>query len=285
MKEIKIANKVGYCWGVDRAVKLVLDSLKMSNSGKIYTLGPLMHNDQAIKELESCGIFVVKNPKEVPAGETLVLSTHGVSPEILEELNENGLNIIDSTCPIVSRLHKIATEFGSKNYSMIILGDKKHKEVIATIGYIKKTGSEFFVISSIKEAEDLPQREKYCLIAQTTQNKELFKQVQPIIKSKCNTLMVQNTLCGATKTRQEEIKELAPEVDLVIVVGGKESANTRRLKEISESLGTKAIHISTPEEIDINILKDIQKIAITGGASTPEKQIYAVVDFIKKISE
>jgi len=249
------AENMGFCFGVNRAIGMVL---KEKNA---YSLGQLIHNPQVVELLEKKGVKVVNSVDE--ANKTLVITAHGTLKSNIEKAKERGLRIIDTTCPLVRRVHELVKKFGNKGYKIILLGDKDHPEVK---GIVSNTGSAV-VIKSPEEAKSL-RFNKACVLSQTTQSTDNFNNVVNVLKKNISDLKVFNTICDATKKRQDSAIELAKKVDFMIVVGGYNSANTKMLSQIcSEIVETK--HIGKADELDEEWLKNKKTVGFTAGASTP----------------
>jgi len=280
---IKAATTAGFCMGVRKAMELVLDEVRKGTM-PLYTYGPLIHNKQALEHLESKGVKIWNN--ECPAAEaTIVIRAHGVPPSVRNELKAAGIRIINGTCPRVARVQSIIKSYSRKGYSIIIVGDRDHAEVLGLIGYSQ---SNTYVIGSIDEIGSLPYIEKACVVAQTTQHAEIYKTAIDILKEKIPSLCSFDTICDATIKRQNEVKRLASETGCVVVVGGFHSANTLRLAQIAHEAGSKVIHIETQDELDLSVFDNISSIGVTAGASTPSWLIESVVkkiDHYKNVRE
>lgn len=261
---IKIAKTAGFCYGVKRAVD---EAYKMAEDGAEFaTLGELIHNSYVVCDLEKRGIKAYENVKDIPEGTTVILRTHGVSEAVLEEIKKRGLEYIDLTCPFVKKIHKIVRKYYSEGYKIIIVGDKNHPEVKGINGWC---GNEAFIIYDIKEKipEKLAEKQ-VCIVAQTTINKKKFGQIVQNIKNTCQTPIVFDTICSATGNRQREAEELSKESDVMFVVGGKHSSNTKKLFEICRENVPETYLIEACEDIPLSVYKN-KRIGITAGASTP----------------
>jgi len=273
---LKIARKAGFCMGVRRAVNLVLRAVAEKRH-PIYTYGPLIHNPQTLKLLDSLGVKIIKNPEEdVPPG-VCIVRAHGVSPEEKKALAKKH-EVIDGTCPRVLRVQALAKKAASQGKKVIIIGDKNHAEVKGILGY---AGNKGFVVSKMEDIEDLPELNSYIVLSQTTQDQEKFKKLSEEILKRFPNGKVINTICNATELRQNEVRRLASICDAIVVIGGKFSANTNRLAEIARHQGKEVYLIESPEELDLSKLRNKSRIGITAGASTPNWLINEVVDYIK----
>jgi len=251
------AENMGFCFGVKRAVDMVV---KEENA---YTLGQLIHNPQVVELLEKRGIKETKSIDDVESG-TLIITAHGTSKSIIEKAKKKGLRIIDTTCPLVKRIHELAGEFDKKGYKIILLGDKEHSEVKGIVSNAR----DVLIINTPKEAEKL-RFEKACFLSQTTELIDKFNKIAGILKGNIPNLEVFNTICDATKKRQDSALKLAKKIDLMIVIGGYNSANTKMLSQIcSKIVETK--HIEKADEIDGEWFKGKNLIGLTAGASTPD---------------
>ncbi len=277
MEIIKVES-AGFCFGVKRAVKKAIEASEKFKGSKIYTIGPIIHNNDVVRDLERRGVkvaedFNIKNS-------VVVLRSHGVEKDILEKLKKNNNIIIDAICPYVKKIHKCVEELKKENYFIVIIGDKNHPEVKAIASY---AGESFYkIISDENEINDFfKDIKKIGIVAQTTQSVENYLNI-------CNKLLVNkgefrifNTICDSTSIRQKETIEVAKQVDCMIVIGGKHSANTKRLFELSKEILDNVYFIENEKDLDLNLIKNKQKIGITAGASTPENIIDGVVEKIR----
>jgi 4-hydroxy-3-methylbut-2-enyl diphosphate reductase len=265
--------------GVRRAVEMVLDAPE-KNENPICTYGPLIHNPQVLDVLESKNISALSDIPENGSG-TVLIRAHGVPPQIKKKLKRSGFNVLDATCPRVIKVQTIIRKHAKKNYASIIIGDKNHPEITGLLGF---AGDRGYVAGSLEDLKALPAFENAIIVAQTTQNTQLFESVKLWAAEKHPHYKIFETICGSTELRQAEVKHLAESVDVVIVVGGRESGNTRRLFEIARQTGKPAYHIETEKDvgtIDINDLSMAQRIGIAAGASTPNwiiKKVYKALE-------
>ncbi len=250
----------------------------------LKTLGPLIHNPQVVQRLEEQGISIAAEPEDVKEG-SIIIRSHGVSPEVLDKLKAQGVTIINATCPFVSRAQRRASHLSKQGYQVVIVGDRNHPEVIGILGWAQGKAK---IVESPLEAAALAVYEKIAVIAQTTQPEDNFQTVVNVLKDKTNNLVIHNTICSATRERQEAAKLLAKAVDLMIVVGGKNSANTKKLAKICQEAGATTHHIENVAELCEPWFNNIVKVGVTAGASTPEWIIEEVVlkmEDIKKEQE
>lgn len=272
-----LAKTAGFCMGVRRAMNAVLDASHRAEQ-RIYTLGPLVHNHQAMEMLESKDVRVVSGSEELEEGR-LFIRAHGIAPAKRATLDRPGVEVVDMTCPHVRRAQKIVERHAKEGYHSIIVGDAGHAEVEGLLGHAEGRGH---VVASIEEVGGLPAGlEPVCIVAQTTQNARRFEEIVPLLEARYPGAVVHNTVCRATDDRQEEVRRLAQTVDAVVVVGGRHSANTVRLAEISREEGVPTIHIETADELSPAELRRYVTIGVTAGASTPHWVFGEVVERIE----
>ena len=263
--KIVVAKTAGFCMGVRRAVDMVLDAANTAKEEPIYTYGPLIHNPQVLEMLEEKGIFRIDKIPTKGKGIVLVRA-HGVPPEDEKALKKAGFTVINATCPRVVKVQVIIHQYAQKGYSTIIIGDEKHPEVVGLLGYAKNSG---YTVTNMEQFEKLPKFENAVIVAQTTQDTVFYDQIKRWCEIHAPHYKIFDTICGSTERRQAEIRKLANENDAVIVVGGKQSGNTKRLAQIAAGAGKPAIHIEEISQIDYKELSSTKSIAITAGASTP----------------
>jgi (E)-4-hydroxy-3-methyl-but-2-enyl pyrophosphate reductase len=274
--KILIAKNAGFCMGVRRAVEMVLDAPN-KHENPICTFGPLIHNPQVLSLLREKEISTLEHIPECGTG-TVLIRAHGVPPQTKQNLKKAGFKIIDATCPRVIKVQTIIRMHAQKDYASIIIGDKDHPEVIGLLGYAEGKG---FVVDNLDDLDSLPSFKKAIIVAQTTQNTLFFEEIKQWATNKFPHYKIFDTICDSTVKRQAEIQNLANSVDAVIVVGGQNSGNTKRLAEISKKTGKPTYHIETESEIDVDALSEAKCIGITAGASTPNwviKKIYRTLE-------
>lgn len=283
---IKLAKFAGFCYGVKRAVDTA-KKLKAENPHKnIYILGELIHNTDVINELESLGIKTIYEVPEKGDGICIVRS-HGEAPQVFKKLESAGFEVVDLTCPDVKKVQQRAVELAKNEYFVIIVGKSNHPEVIAIKANADLYSDKVIVADNIEDirpyVNDIKSCKKAGIVVQTTQMASTLEKITDYVKSIADEVLVYNTICKSTSMRQQEAQELAKETDLMVVVGSKKSANTTHLAEILKKC-TKTIHIENDEELCEykNFLKNVEKIGVTAGASTPQNIINNV---IKKIKE
>ncbi len=267
----------GFCFGVKRAVDIAIKTAKRQNA--LFTLGPLIHNPQEVRRLEEIGIKAVENINDISSG-TLVYRSHGVTREEADTARTKSFNIIDATCPFVTRSQRLVKTLTRKGYHVVIVGDEGHPEVKSLLSYALP-----HQVTVVKTPEGLPHFgnvKKLAILAQTTQSMENFKKVIAVLADNAYELAVYNTICDATKIRQEESAMLAKMVDVVLVVGGFNSSNTNKLANICKAINPKTYHIEHKDQITREMLMDAKKVGITAGASTP---IWLIKETLKRLKE
>ncbi|MCC0658997.1 4-hydroxy-3-methylbut-2-enyl diphosphate reductase [Clostridioides sp. ZZV14-6154] len=277
---VKIAKNAGFCFGVKRAMKMAWDEVEKNDSG-IYALGPLIHNKQAVARYEQKGLKTVDEIDIIPDYENMIIRSHGVPEKVYKEAKNKKLKIVDTTCPFVKKIHTVVSEYHNKGYEIIVIGDMKHPEVIGINGWCENSA---IIIKAVEQMENMEfdNSKKYCVVAQTTINPDLYSNIVDKLADKLEHIVFNDTICSATKTRQEAAKELAREVDCMIVIGGKHSSNTQKLVKVCEDL-VPTFAIETKDELDVNMLKKYKNVGVTAGASTPDWIIEEVITFIENL--
>ena len=272
---VQVARYAGVCYGVERALKLAEEA---AGSGRtVRTLGPLIHNPQAVAALREQGVEVAGCLEDADDG-TLVIRSHGVDPAIIEAATEKGLDVVDATCPFVSAAHNCAADLAAEGYSVVIVGEAEHPEVE---GIMAHASGEALIVQS---AEDLPQRlpsRKVGVVVQTTQSLSRLNEVVSALLPRVSEMRVCNTICSATAKRQRAAEELAREVDVMVIVGGHNSGNTNRLAEICRAVNPEVHHVETAEELDPRWFVGADVVGVTAGASTPHEQMTGVIQAIE----
>ena len=274
--EITVAKSAGFCFGVQRAVDSVYKELE-ENSGKIYTFGPIIHNEQVVEDLNKRGIEVidtVEQLKKIKEG-TVVIRSHGVAKEIYDILEQRKLKMVDATCPFVKKIHNIVLDESNNGKTIIIIGNDNHPEVEGIKGWVN---GEVIVINKEEQIEklSLPEQTKACIVSQTTFNHNKFKYLVEIIRKKGYDITVVNTICNATHVRQVEAQKISSKVDGMIVIGGKNSSNTQKLYDICRNECENTFYVQTVKDLNLHELKSLKSIGITAGASTPKNIIEEV---------
>ncbi len=281
---VELAKKAGFCFGVERAIKIVNDEI--AKGGRVMTLGPIIHNEIVIKELEEKNVFILKDDeiadRDDLEGVTVIIRSHGVKKEIYDLLLEKGCKISDATCPFVSKIHKTVNEYSRAGYGILIIGEKTHPEVQGIIGWCE---GNVTIINSKKDAIDYkpskPDR-KVCLVSQTTFNLKKFQVLVEIISKKGYDIIAVNTICDATAKRQNEASELATRSDTMFVIGGKSSSNSTKLYEICKEKCKNTYFIQSKEDLEERMFAASVNIGITAGASTPNNIIQEVLESCQK---
>ncbi|NOY52261.1 MAG: 4-hydroxy-3-methylbut-2-enyl diphosphate reductase [Deltaproteobacteria bacterium] len=278
--EILLAAQAGFCFGVKRAIKMTYDTAR-ENDGEVGTIGPLIHNPQVVARLEEMGVHPVEGVKEFQ-GETLIIRSHGVPPSVYEEAEGAGVRLVDATCPFVKNAQDYASLLRKEGYRVVIVGDRNHPEVQGIMAY---AGERASVTVDAEDLRGLGKVRRIGVIAQTTIPLERFQRVVGRCLEIAGEVKVFNTICDATRVRQEEAQSIARKVDLMLVVGGRNSGNTTRLAELCRETGTRTLHLETVKEVDPAWLAGVEKVGITAGASTPEWIIREVVDKLHDLSD
>ena len=274
--EVIVAKTAGFCFGVERAVNQVYDQIK-HGSGPIYTLGPIIHNEGVVRDLEKKGVKVLNSENEISAltEGTVIIRSHGVGKHIYDMLKAQGVQIVDATCPFVKKIHRIVQEQNLQGRRVIIIGDETHPEVEGIKGW---GDARTMVVKNEEQMEKLPSftGEKLCIVSQTTFNYNKFKDLVEKFEKKGYDILVLNTICNATQERQVEAERIASQVDAMIVIGGKNSSNTRKLYEICQKECKDTYYIQTLDDLNPESVNSVRSVGITAGASTPKKIIEEV---------
>ncbi len=277
--KVVLAETAGFCFGVDRAVNMVEELL--TDGKKVATLGPIIHNPQLVEDLGKRGARIVESPDDVADDEVLVLRSHGVARCVVQKAAELGLTVADATCPFVAKIHKIVAAAGEQGRTVLIAGDAHHKEVEGIIGHC--TG-KFFTFNSeedlviLQKNDEIALSEPLTVVSQTTFNEELWKKCQKKLKKHYTNAIIFDTICNATSKRQEEAYELASRCDVMVVVGGKHSSNTCKLREVCSSVCKKTVHVETSDELDSKMFLPNSLVGVVAGASTPSGIIKEVLN-------
>ena len=288
--EVIRAKSAGFCFGVKRAVETVYEQVEKEKEKQIYTYGPIIHNEEVIKDMEKHGVKVLRSEEELAALDEglVIIRSHGVPKRICDKLEEKGISYVDATCPFVKRIHNIVQEESRKGRDIIIVGDPNHPEVQGIHGWVE--GRSFIIqnreeakafLMMYESAEKSPANHPICIVAQTTFNYKKFKELVEIISKKGYDINVLNTICNATKERQTEAQCIAEEVDAMIVVGDKHSSNTQKLFEICKKACNNTYYIQTLGDLDMNQLRSVETVGITAGASTPNNIIEEVQNNVR----
>ena len=280
---VELAKTAGFCFGVKRAVDTVYQQIEQYRGEKIFTYGPIIHNEEVIKDLRSHGVEVLNDEEELKTADAdvVVIRSHGVAKYIYDILEERGITCVDATCPFVKKIHKIVAKKSAEGSYIVIVGNGEHPEVQGIRGW---AGEQVTVVQTPEDAErfELPDKDqKVCIVAQTTFNYNKFKELVEIISKKRYDIVVLNTICNATKERQTEARQIAARVDAMVVIGDKRSSNTQKLFEICKEECLNTYYIQTLDDLDINQLRSVESVGITAGASTPNKIIEEVQNNVR----
>ena len=276
--EIKIAKFSGYCYGVKRAMDLALEKLDETSEKKVYSLGPLIHNDQAMKKFTDKGLIVEEDINKIEKNSTAIVRSHGLPKDFYDKMDIISTNVVDATCPFVKKIQDIVYENYKSGHGIILIGDKDHPEIRGIHGW---SDNSSIIINSIEDVErfDFSEDRAYIVAVQTTYKLEKYLQIEKILKNRLKKVEFFNTICYATRERQDAARELSKTVDAMIVIGGKSSSNTKKLAEIcSENCIT--FLIETAKDIDLEKISSFSTIGITAGASTPDFIIDEVKDLL-----
>ena len=288
--EVRLADCAGFCFGVKRAVDTVYEQLKCGKT--IYTYGPIVHNEEVVRELAEKGVRVLESKEELKhlkaqntAGEdskavTVIIRAHGVAREIYDIMETNGLECIDATCPFVKKIHRIVEKKSEEGYHVIVVGDPKHPEVEGIVGWCR---GPVTVLETPEQADKFEKKdgEKLCIVSQTTYNYNKFQYIVEIFEKKGYNDSVVNTICNATEERQRSAKAIAAEADVMIVIGGRHSSNSRKLYEICQRECEHTYFIQTLDDLHLDLPKAVRLVGITAGASTPNKLIEEVQNYVR----
>lgn len=278
--KVTLAKSAGFCFGVKRAVEMVY---KEAETGKkVYTLGPIIHNEQVVQDLKQKGVRVIDTPEELSKAEdaTVIIRSHGISADVYHQLEDKKVRIVDATCPFVSKIHRIVEKKYQEGSCIVIVGNANHPEVEGINGWCNGAAT---VIGSVSEAENYSQEpaRKLCVVAQTTFNYKKFKDIVDIFSKKSYDIDVMNTICNATEERQTEAAAIAGDSDAMIVIGGKHSSNTQKLYEICKNVCPDTHFIQTLDDLDLKQFQSFRSVGITAGASTPNTIIKEVQSYVR----
>ena len=276
--EIILAKQAGFCFGVKRATQMAFEAA--DKGGETFTLGPIIHSPQVVQRLEEMGVKVLKDLSDLDKG-TIIIRSHGVTSAEVEQAVQKELEIVDATCPFVKKAQDHVGSLSAAGYDVVVVGDADHPEVQGIVSYAK---GRVFVVGSGEEAVRLPKMAKIGVVAQTTQSLENLRSVVLECLPKAGEIRVFHTICDATAVRQEEAKALAKQVDCMIVIGGYNSANTKRLAEVCTELQPRTFHIETAQQLDSGWFAGVGRVGVTAGASTPKWLIDEVMERIEEIN-
>ncbi len=279
--KVLLADEYGFCFGVERAVDMVENSLRENET--VRTLGPLIHNDQEMQRLGRSGVSMISEPVQIKRGETAVIRAHGVTPEVQKALETKASKVVDATCPFVTRVQKLASRAASENRHVVVIGNPDHPEMIGVKGYAP---DHAFIIKDETEIAGLPKLNNPMVVSQTTiKLKTFFDTAEAIKKVADGETQIINTICSATRDRQDAARALAGEVDAFYVIGGDHSSNSRKLLTVCKEQCEKSFLIQTEEDINEEDIRNAKNVGVTAGASTPKWLIEKVVERLKELGE
>jgi 4-hydroxy-3-methylbut-2-en-1-yl diphosphate reductase len=277
---ITIAKSAGFCFGVKRALSIAREAADKSKN--VVMLGDIVHNEQVVKKIKNVGVKKI-NKLVKTKNKTLLIRAHGAALLTYKRAKKSGYTVVDATCPMVKEIHKIAKNFELNGYTIIVIGDKKHDEVLGIVGQLK---NKALIIDSIKNipVAKLKKIKKAAVVAQSTQNTANVLNIVKTLKKHVEKLVFKNTICNPTKTKQKEIQKIPLKNDVVIIIGSKTSANTRRLYEIASSLNPKTYWIFSEKKIKASWFKNVKSVGIAAGASTPDETTQEVIKRVKELT-
>ena len=278
---VYLAKYRGFCSGVKRSIRLAEKALA-DKEPPVFVLKDIVHNKTVVNRLAEEGLVKVDDPQKAESG-TLIFSAHGVPGDFIIDAQKRGLEVVDTTCPLVYRIHKTARELTAKDYEVILFGDPDHDEVIA----IKSVNPDHIhVLKSIEDIPSLPEFDNsISFISQSTRNVEKFHEAAEALMDQYGPVKIENTICLATRRRQDSIKEIVKSAELIVVVGSKHSANSNRLVELADKSGAEAYLIDNADDFDFDLLDDIESVGITSGASTPDNLVQELIAEIRQYCE
>ncbi|NJC88678.1 MAG: 4-hydroxy-3-methylbut-2-enyl diphosphate reductase [Desulfuromonas sp.] len=275
--EILLAKSAGFCFGVKRATQMAFEAT--TEYEQICSLGPIIHSPQVVRKLAEKGVTVVDQVDAIREG-AVIIRSHGVAADELRAIQERGLTVVDATCPFVKKAQEYAARLRAEGYEVVIVGETEHPEVQGIVSYA--AGGKVHVVADALEAASLPRMKRVGIVAQTTQSFENLQQVADICLAKCQELHVFNTICDATTVRQNEARDIARQVDVMLVIGGFNSANTTRLAQICREIQPATHHLETADEVQSSWFNGVERIGITAGASTPR---WLIDDIVNRVAE
>jgi len=279
--KVLLADYSGFCFGVTKAIDTAFEEVKRNKDKANYSLGPLIHNPQVVKSLEDEGVKIVEDLENIHEGNVIIRS-HGVPEKIYKIAEDKQLNIIDTTCPFVRRIQKIVKEYYDKDYQIAIIGNPHHPEVVGINGWCYDRA---IIIQEPSDIDKIDGNQKLCVVVQTTMSLKVYKELIQLLKAKVKDIEVFDTICHATRHRQDAAKSLASKVDAMVIIGGNNSSNTQKLVTVcKEVIPDSTFHIESVDELDIDVLKQYEVVGVTAGASTPIWVINEVIEKLKKIN-
>ena len=274
---ILVAEHAGVCYGVERALNKAYEAAGQATA-PVHTLGPLIHNPRVVRELEDAGVGLAESLSDCKGG-TVVVRAHGVVPQTIEDARDRGLEVVDATCPYVKKVHHAASRLSAEGYQVLVVGESGHPEVEGIMGH---AGQGARVVSDVEDIAGLELGDRVGVVVQTTQTDERLAQVAAALVARCREVRVVNTICKATHERQQSAAALACSVDAMIVIGGKNSGNTRRLYQICAESCARTYHIESSDELDPAWFDACSRVGVTAGASTPAAHINQVIELLRE---
>ncbi len=277
--KVLLADEYGFCFGVERAVEMVEEALVEGDT--VRALGPLIHNDQEMSRLATQGVRTISEPVQIKRGETAVIRAHGVTPQVEAELRATASKVVDATCPFVTKVQKLASRAAAQNRHVVVVGNPEHPEMIGVFGYAPEHS---FVVNNAEEVAALPKLRNPLVVSQTTIKLQNFLDVAEAVKSKTDDdVQIVNTICSATRDRQDAARALAGEVDAFYVIGGRHSSNSRKLLAVCKEQCAKSFLIETEDEINTDDLHGVERVGVTASASTPKWLIEKIIKRLEEI--
>jgi 4-hydroxy-3-methylbut-2-enyl diphosphate reductase len=277
--DVIVADNAGFCFGVKRAIKMANDTMDQAGM-RVKSLGSLIHNPQVVNSFRERGLEVVGDLDSVDPEDTVIIRSHGVGPELKQDAAERGLKVVDTTCPFVTKAQQYAAKLITDGYKVVMIGDKDHPEVIGVVAY---TQNRAIVINTVTEAENLKFIPRMGVVFQTTHSIGHVQEVVGALLKRGKEVRVFNTLCGATTSMQKTAIELSSEVEAMVIVGGRQSANTAQLAEVCRKVNPRVLQIESADEIQEDWFQGLSRVGVSAGASTPDEVIADVVDRITRI--
>jgi 4-hydroxy-3-methylbut-2-enyl diphosphate reductase len=282
--EVILAEHAGFCFGVTRAVDEVYEQIEKNKDRKIFTFGPIIHNETVVSDLEKRGVKVIENAEELSeaAGGILIIRSHGIRKELYDQIEKQGIEYVDATCPFVKRIHNIVEKESAEGKTIVVVGSAKHPEVDGIVSYAK---GPVYVVETPDDVDGLklPAGTEICIVSQTTFNTNKFQETVDKFSDSCYNVNVVNTICSATEERQSEAERIAGQVDAMIVIGGAHSSNSRKLYEICSKKCANTYFIQTLDDLHLELPKAVKLVGITAGASTPKNIIEEVQNHVRTI--
>ncbi len=282
--EVILAEHAGFCFGVTRAVDEVYEQIEKNKDRKIFTFGPIIHNETVVSDLEKRGVKVIENADELSeaAGGILIIRSHGIRKGLYDQIEKQGIEYVDATCPFVKRIHNIVEKESAEGKTIVVVGSAKHPEVDGIVSYAK---GPVFVVETPDDVDGLklPEGTEICIVSQTTFNTNKFQETVDKFSDSCYNVNVVNTICSATEERQSEAERIAGQVDAMIVIGGAHSSNSRKLYEICSKKCANTYFIQTLDDLHLELPKAVKLVGITAGASTPKNIIEEVQKHVRTI--